>query len=176
MLTMRLMIFWNSTIRDMLMPAAPHDDIPDIEAQPGHLIRRLQQFAVALFMEETQGQDLTPVQFAALAAAHRQPGMDQRTLAATIGFDTSTTGGVLDRLESRGLIQRSASAEDRRVRLINLTATGRDTLQAVTPGMLAAQERILEPLPQAQRRVFMAMLERLVRAHQTHPAGRPGAG
>ena len=184
MLTIRLMIFWNPTIRDILMPAAPHADIPDIEAQPGHLIRRLQQFAVALFMDETQGQDLTPVQFAALAAAHRQPGMDQRTLAATIGFDTSTTGGVLDRLESRGLLQRSASAEDRRVRLINLTAAGRHMLQAVTPGMLAAQNRILEPLPQAQRRAFMAMLERLVLAHQTHQtthqatrqAGRPGEG
>jgi DNA-binding MarR family transcriptional regulator len=110
--------------------------------------------------------------------------MDQRTLAATIGFDTSTTGGVLDRLESRGLLQRSASAEDRRVRLINLTAAGTHMLHAVTPGMLAAQNRILEPLPQAQRRAFMAMLERLVQAHQTHQtthqatrqAGRPGEG
>ena len=173
MLTMRLMIFWNSTISDILMPAAPHDDIPDLEAQPGHLIRRLQQFAVALFMEETQGLDLTPVQFAALAAAYRQPGMDQRTLAATIGFDTSTTGGVLDRLESRGLLRRGASPEDRRVRLINLTPAGVDMLGTVTPGMLMAQQRMLEPLPEGQRRTFMQMLQRLVHAHQ---AGRPGPG
>ena len=141
-----------------------------IETQPGHLIRRLQQFAVALFMDETQGLDLTPVQFAALAAAQRQPGMDQRTLAGTIGFDTSTTGGVIDRLEGRGLIQRSASPDDRRVRLINLTAAGADMLQTVTPRMFAAQERILEPLPEEQRAAFMGMLERLVRAHQD---GRP---
>jgi hypothetical protein len=38
--------------------------------------------------------------------------------------------------------------------------------------MLTAQQRILDPLPQAQRRSFMGMLERLVRAHQD---GRPGA-
>lgn len=142
------------------------ESVPDIEAQPGHLIRRLQQFAVALFMEETQGLDLTPVQFAALAAAQRQPGMDQRTLAATIGFDTSTTGGVIDRLESRGLIQRSASAEDRRVRLLHATAAGQSLLREVTPRMLAAQQRMLAPLPEAQRLLFMSMLERLVRAHQ----------
>jgi DNA-binding MarR family transcriptional regulator len=92
--------------------------------------------------------------------------MDQRTLAATIGFDTSTTGGVIDRLESRGLIQRSASPDDRRVRLIKLTAAGARMLETVTPGMLAAQERILDPLPEPQRRAFMDMLERLVRAHQ----------
>lgn len=141
-------------------------DQPDpLHTLPGHLIRRLQQCAVALFMEETQGQDLTPVQFAALAAAQRTPGMDQRTLAAAIGFDTSTTGGVLDRLESRGLVQRSASPQDRRVRLINATAQGAQMLESVTPGMLAAQRRILEPLTEDQRTMFMDLLERLVRAH-----------
>ena len=151
-----------------LPPGSPGANLssPPIEAQPGHLIRRLQQLAVALFMEETQGLDLTPVQFAALAAAQRQPGMDQRTLAATIGFDTSTTGGVIDRLESRGLIQRSASADDRRVRLLHPTAAGESLLRGVTPRMLAAQERILAPLPPEQRPLFMGMLEHLVRTHQ----------
>jgi len=148
------------------------DVVPELEAQPGHLIRRLQQFAVALFMEETQGLDLTPVQFAALAAAQRQPGMDQRTLAATIGFDTSTTGGVLDRLEARGLLQRSASAEDRRVRLIHVTEDGAAVLRQVTPGMLRAQARMLEPLPASERTAFMRMLDRLVHAHQdSKPSG-----
>ena len=142
------------------------DSVPDIEAQPGHLIRRLQQFAVAFFMEETQGLDLTPVQFAALAAAQRQPGMDQRTLAATIGFDTSTTGGVLDRLEARGLLLRGASADDRRVRLIHVTDDGAAVLREVTPGMLRAQARMLEPLPEPQRTAFMEMLGHLVHAHQ----------
>ena len=73
---------------------------------------------------------------------------------------------MLDRLEGRGLIQRSISPDDRRVRLINLTAAGADMLQTVTPRMLAAQQRILEPLPEAQRTAFMDMLGRLVRAHQ----------
>ena len=148
-------------------PIRPSDSsLPDIEEQPGHLIRRLQQFAVALFMGETQGLDLTPVQFAALAAAHRQPGMDQRTLAAKIGFDTSTTGGVIDRLEGRGLIQRRASTEDRRVRLLHITPEGDRLLLEATPLMLGAQERILAPLQPEQRSLFMGMLQQLVRAHQ----------
>ena len=155
------------------MATAGGENVPGIEAQPGHLIRRLQQFAVALFMEETQGLDLTPVQFAALAAAQRQPGMDQRTLAATIGFDTSTTGGVLDRLEARGLLQRGASADDRRVRLIHVTSDGATVLQQVTPGMLRAQARMLEPLPEPQRTAFMEMLGLLVHAHQD---GKPPSG
>ena len=83
---------------------------------PGHYIRRLQQIAVGVFMEETQDSGITPVQFAALNAITAQPGIDQSSLAAGIGFDTSTIGGVVDRLEARGWVQRRVLPEDRRVR------------------------------------------------------------
>ena len=120
-------------------------EMPLLEDQPGYYIRRLQQIAVALFLEETEAQGITPVQYAALSAAHRQPGLDQRTLAATIGFDTSTIGGVIDRLERRGLIERQASPTDRRVRLLQVTPAGEALLCDVAPGMLGAQKRILAP-------------------------------
>lgn len=134
----------------------------DLTALPGHQIRRLQQIAVGLFMEETAAQDLTPVQFAALAAVARQPGVDQRTLARSIGFDTSTIGGVVDRLERRALMLRSADPDDRRVRRLTLTADGQALLAAVLPAMRRAQDRILAPLPAAEQRQFMRLLARLV--------------
>jgi DNA-binding MarR family transcriptional regulator len=144
------------------MPTHPAD--ADLEQQPGYFIRRLQQIAVAIFLEETQAHGITPVQYAALFAAQRQPGLDQRTLAATIGFDTSTIGGVIDRLERRGLIQRQASASDRRVRLLKVTATGEALLEEVVPAMLVAQQRILAPLPEEDRPRFLAMLKTVVSA------------
>jgi DNA-binding MarR family transcriptional regulator len=133
-----------------------------LENQPGYLIRRLQQIAVAIFLDETQGHGVTPVQYAALYAAQRQPGLDQRSLAATIGFDTSTIGGVIDRLEKRGLIERQASPTDRRVRLLHVTATGAALLAELIPAMLAAQQRMLAPLPEADRAPFLAMLRTAV--------------
>ncbi len=136
-----------------------------LETLPGHYIRRLQQIAVGLFVEETEGFDLTPVQFAALATVQRQPGIDQRTLARTIGFDTSTIGGVIDRLEARGLMQRAVTAADRRVRRLTVTAAGAELLEGVVPHMLRAQQRMLAPLPAAQRGEFMRMLEVLVQAN-----------
>ena len=133
-----------------------------IEDLPGFHIRRLQQIAVAVFLEETQASCITPVQYAALTAVGRQQGIDQRTLARTIGFDTSTIGSVIDRLEARGLMQRNAHPDDRRVRLLTITAEGEQLLQQVEPGMLRAQERMLEPLAPEQRGVFMDMLHTLV--------------
>lgn len=137
----------------------------DLDGLPGHAIRRLQQIAVAIFLQETEGLGVTPVQFAALQAVHNAPGLDQRTLARTIGFDTSTTAGVIDRLEARGLLRRSASPDDRRVRLLTLTPDGEALLAQVIPRMQRAQARMLEPLPKAERAEFMRMLKALVDAN-----------
>lgn len=144
------------------MKKAPVVDLDDL---PGHHIRRLQQIAVAIFLQETEATGITPVQYAALQAVAHAPGVDQRTLARTIGFDTSTIAGVVDRLESRGLMQRNASPADRRVRLLTLTDDGRHLLDAVQPGMLRAQARMLAPLPEADRAEFMRMLRTLVDAN-----------
>ena len=136
-----------------------------IETLPGHYIRRLQQIAVAIFLQETESTGVTPVQYAALQTVANSPGTDQRTLARSIGFDTSTIAGVVDRLEARGLLLRSASAEDRRVRLLSLTPDGQALLDEVTPGMQRAQQRMLAPLPRDQRAEFMRMLRVLVEAN-----------
>ncbi|MBI5259914.1 MAG: MarR family transcriptional regulator [Burkholderiales bacterium] len=137
----------------------------DLDSLPGHHIRRLQQIAVAIFLQETQDQGLTPVQYAALQALANAPGFDQRTLARTIGFDTSTMAGVIDRLEARGLVLRANSPDDRRVRLLSLTDAGRQLLLAAVPGMRRAQQRMLAPLPPAERAEFMRMLRVLVEAN-----------
>lgn len=144
----------------------PETELPvDLGDLPGHYIRRLQQIAVAVFLQEAEPFGLTPVQYAALQTVANVPGIDQRTLARTIGLDTSTIAAVIDRLEARGLMQRNASPGDKRVRMLSLTDDGRSNLQAVVPAMRRAQERILEPLPVPERGEFMRMLRTLVAAN-----------
>ncbi len=140
----------------------------DLDTLPGHSIRRLQQIAVAVFLQETDGHAVTPVQYAALQTVADQPGIDQRTLAGAIAFDTSTIAGVIDRLEARGLLARSTSADDKRVRLLTLTAAGDALLATVAPAMQRAQERMLAPLRKAERAEFMRMLRTLVNANNEH--------
>lgn len=117
---------------------------------------------MAIFLQETEAHGVTPVQYAALHKVGMTPGVDQRTLARSIGLDTSTIAGVIDRLEARGLMQRNASPEDRRVRLLSLSEAGQTLLDAIEPDMLLAQDRILAPLPKAEQAEFMRMLRALV--------------
>jgi DNA-binding MarR family transcriptional regulator len=137
----------------------------DLEVLPGHYIRRLQQIAVAVFLSATEAHGITPVQYAALNKVARTPGVDQRTLARSIGLDTSTIASVIDRLEARGLMQRQASPEDRRVRLLALTDAGHELLAAAGPDVAAAQERMLDPLGKTERAEFMRMLRTVVTAN-----------
>src|ERR1700735_4026617 len=88
----------------------------DAHDMPGHLARRFQQIAVAVFLTEVEeaGYDLTPVQYVALAAVSANPGLDQVTLAGLIAFDRTTITGVVDRLVQKGLMARHESSRGRR--------------------------------------------------------------
>lgn len=142
-----------------------YDESPeliDIDNQPGYYIRRLHQISVAIFLQETEAFGVTPVQYAALQTVENHPCIDQRTLARTIGLDTSTIAGVIDRLESRELLVRSASPHDRRVRQLTLTESARQLLAAIAPSMLKAQQLILEPLSREDQEEFKRLLRQLV--------------
>src|SRR5215469_3786880 len=88
------------------------DSVSDPNEMPGHLARRFQQIAVAVFLAEVEntGFDLTPVQYAALAAVSTNPGIDQITLAGLIAYDRTTITGVVDRLAQKGLVARQESS------------------------------------------------------------------
>src|SRR5215472_1962086 len=129
---------------------------------PGYLFRRMQQIAVAIFVEECRDFDLTPVQYAALVAIRTHPGIDATRLSAVIAFDRSTLGNVIERLETKGLIERKPAPQDKRVKLLYLTRAGATVLGEITPSVDRAQARMLQPLKAADRKALMTLLSRLV--------------
>ncbi len=129
---------------------------------PGYLFRRMQQIAVAIFVEECKAFDLTPVQYAALIAIHTHPGIDATRLSAVIAFDRSTLGNVIERLESKKLIERKPSPEDKRVKLLYLTKAGAVLLRDIMPAVEGAQMRMLQPLKPADRKALMTLMAQLV--------------
>jgi MarR family transcriptional regulator, lower aerobic nicotinate degradation pathway regulator len=145
------------------MPSKPDPITMDaVYTAPGYLFRRMQQIAVALFVEECRAFDLTPVQYAALVAIHTHPGIDATRLSAVIAFDRSTLGNVIERLEAKKLIERKPSAGDKRVKLLTLTKAGAALLRDIAPAVEQAQVRMLQPLKAADRKALMALLSQLV--------------
>jgi len=145
------------------MPSKPVPITMDaVYTAPGYLFRRMQQIAVAIFVEECKAFDLTPVQYAALIAIHTHPGIDATRLSAVIAFDRSTLGNVIERLESKKLIERKPSPEDKRVKLLYLTRAGAALLRDIMPAVENAQMRMLQPLKPVDRKALMALMAQLV--------------
>ena len=136
----------------------------DYHTMPGYLIRRAQQVSSALFAIECGTFDLTSVQYAALSAVSRNPGVDATRLSALIAFDRSTLGDVLERMEAKGWILRSPSATDRRIKLLSLTPAGQDLLDQVQPAVRRVQDRLLAPFAPPEREQVIAVLARLADA------------
>lgn len=146
----------------------------DFRSAPAHLVRRAHQRAVALFMQETAGFEVTPVQFAILHDLLARPGEDQATLAAHVAFDAATSGSVVGRLEKRGWIRRQPDASDRRRKLLWLTPEGETTARQMHAAARRVQQRLMQPLSHTERSALMALLTKIVYAHQD-PAGPSGA-
>ena len=145
----------------------------DFEHAPGHLVRRAHQLAVALFMEETSGFEVTPVQFAILNALIDIPGEDQVTLAARVAFDAATSGSVIGRLEARGWIRREVDPKDKRRKLLWVTSEGEQAVARMKSGVVRVQQRLLAPLSAQEQVKFVDLLARLVAAHEATASSPP---
>jgi DNA-binding MarR family transcriptional regulator len=140
--------------------------VTDNNDKPGHLARRFQQIAVAIFHAEIEaaGHDLTPVQYAALSTIKTHPGIDQVTLAGLIAYDRTTITGVVDRLVQKGLLVRQANSKDRRARVLQITDQGRRILGEIEPAVEAAQRIMLRGLTTDEAEQFMRLLRKAIDA------------
>jgi len=134
----------------------------DIRRSPGHLMRRCQQIAVAIFLDEFRELALTPMQYAALRAIRARPGMDQRTLVDLIAIDRSTTGAILGALEERGLVSRLTPRHNQRIKQLFLTPLGEDIVLRSSGPAGRVEERMLAPLNADEAKLFLSLLGRLV--------------
>ena len=134
--------------------------------KPGHLARRFQQIAVAVFHAEVEaaGFDLTSVQYAALTTIAARPGIDQATLAGLIAYDRTTITGVVDRLALKGLVVRQSNGRDRRVRELVTTEDGRRVLDGIEPAVQAAQRSMLRGLNADEADLLIRLLQKAVAA------------
>ena len=139
-----------------------HDSFKRLRDRPGHLIRRLHQIHVAIFLEECSEFNLTPVQFGVLNVLADGKALEQVAIASRIGIDRNNAADVIRRLESRGLVQRPTSTKDKRAKLACITEQGSALVDAVFPAMAEAQRRFVEPLSDNEYSRLMDLMEKLV--------------
>jgi DNA-binding MarR family transcriptional regulator len=98
-----------------------------------------------------------------LAHVHNHGPMTQTQLAEGLGLGRAATGALVDGLERKGLVERSAAASDRRVWLVASTARAAPVVDEITAVDLALREQVWTGISRAERRQLADVLQRLER-------------
>jgi DNA-binding MarR family transcriptional regulator len=96
-----------------------------------------------------------------LAALTDGPQCTQLELSRLLGLDKTTLITVLDRLEHRKLIMRTADPSDRRVRIPRITAAGRRIQVKFANDRDAAEQHLLAGIAPEQRDLLVALLRQI---------------
>ena len=142
-------------------PPKPAQDDYILTEQVGHLLRRAHQRHTAIFQDMIGQAQLTPTQYAALVKIRDCGEVSQNELGRMTAMDPATIQGVIQRLQTRALIERRADPDDRRCTLLSLSETGRAITERAIERGKAITAATLEPLGEAERAAFLALLRKL---------------
>lgn len=109
------------------------------------------------------------LEFSVLVLIQENPGCTAARLAHALGISTPNMALWLDRVISKGLVQRLPCASDRRAVPLQLFPRGEKLAKAALEAVKAAESKALDALSEAER----AMLAELLHKAALH---RPGAG
>ncbi|MEU6561417.1 MarR family winged helix-turn-helix transcriptional regulator [Nocardia nova] len=101
------------------------DDAVPTTSQLVDALQRAVGFVRTHFAAATASVGVTPVQAKALRQLSRP--MTLKDLSAQLGADVSNTSSTVDRLEALGLVRKEPHHNDRRARVVTLTADGERT-------------------------------------------------
>jgi len=140
---------------------------PDLDVRPLEVLSRVTRLARHLDRARRTAfaaHDLETWEFDVLAALRRagrpyvlSPG---QLLAHTLVTSGTMTNRV-DRLETRGLVQRMPDPADRRGVRVRLTPRGKDRVDAALADLLDRERDLLRALPRADQDVLSTLLRRL---------------
>jgi DNA-binding MarR family transcriptional regulator len=148
-----------SIMAKTLAKAATVKPVYRLEDQVGFMLRQANQRHLTIFQRHIT--DLTPTQFATLAKLSEMGPSSQIALGQATAMDAATLAGVIDRLVSRGLVDRAADPTDKRRRVIRLTGAGSSAFADSESDAHLITSETLVPLSKSEREQFLFLLAKI---------------
>ncbi|MFG3723499.1 MarR family winged helix-turn-helix transcriptional regulator [Streptomyces massasporeus] len=135
--------------------------LPAIRSLPSWLLGRAAARGRALVAEALAAEDMRMWHHVVLSAVRDLAPVAQADLGRGVRLDPKDLVGVLNDLQSAGLVVREPDPKDRRKNAVSLTERGALLLKRCEKAARAANDELLAPLSAAEREQFMAMLLRI---------------
>ena len=128
----------------------------------GYNLRRAQTAVFQDFSFSLADCKLTPGQFGVLVLIQANAGLNQTSLGKALGIDRSTVAAVIDKLEARGLVERTPA--DRRSYALQLSGQGEVLLKQARALVADHERRIAGNLDADEQQHLIDLLSRLRKA------------
>jgi MarR family transcriptional regulator, lower aerobic nicotinate degradation pathway regulator len=140
--------------------------LPDeLLEKSGFLMVRLAMGFKARALDALEYAGFSQYHYSVLAVVGEQAHRAQATIAEALGLDPSQLVGILDGLETKGLIVRQRDPDDRRRHVVSLTAKGRQQLVRLRRMIDRLEDELFTPFDAETRATFHELLLRLVAYH-----------
>jgi len=126
--------------------------MPDLnwELRLGFLLHDVSRLRRSVIDRVLKPLKVTRSQWWVLAFLSRRDGMPQVALAEELDLGKVALGGLIDRLEKTGLVERRADAIDRRVKRVFLTKAGSKLLKDIREIITDAEHNIVAGIDDAE--------------------------
>jgi DNA-binding MarR family transcriptional regulator len=139
----------------------PGAALGDLDGIVGFHLRLAHGTVYRHFTESFADLGLTQKQVSVLWLIDIHPGIAQSGLATRLQMDRATTMAIVNRLESRGYLQRGKSRTDKRMQTLDLTDSGRAALAEAREAILAHERWLKARYTPAEVRTLIALLARI---------------
>jgi DNA-binding MarR family transcriptional regulator len=142
----------------------------------GLLLSQLGTYAALSFGRKIVGLGISPPHLGMLRWIHTNAGKNQRELASHLGVVPSRLVALLDELESKGLVVRERSLQDRRSQQLQLTRRGAQLLERVERIATAHDANLGSSLTPPELESLIELCAKLAAHWALTPDGHPGYG
>lgn len=110
--------------------------------------------------------ELRTVEFTVLALIDQNPDLSATQLARALAVTPPNIKMWIDRLESRGLVERTRNEADRRAQHIRTTARGSALARKATRQLIAGERAALSALSPAEQAILVELLHKVGKCRQ----------
>lgn len=133
-----------------------------IDDSIGYLMRQIVALSSAIIDERMAAHDLTDAQWKPLLMIQQGRCRTAAELSRLVCSDAGAVTRLLDRVEAKGLVQRTRSQEDRRVVNLELTEEGARKAEEVPKVLVEVLNAMLDGFTEAEVAQFKELLQRLL--------------
>lgn len=147
--------------KDKPLTAVDKVDTSFLQTLMGYNARRAALSIIELFLERLAPYGLKPVDFSVMSTIQHNPGVTSRQLCATLNLLPPNLVGLIQSLESRGLIERKPHPHDGRAVGLHASPKGQSLMVQAEQTASELEIEKTAKLTPAQRKTLLTLLQKI---------------